>query len=251
MDIYEEVDLFYTAFSGEKRIIGQSEEGRNLYAFRIGQGGPLILSQSAIHGREWITAKLSLAHLQRGLMEGSAWIVPLVNPDGAVLSQTRFPLWKANAKGVDLNVNFPAKWGMGKENVRIAGSADYIGDFPLCARESSALAAFTRQISPVATLSWHTKGEEIYWYFGQTGRQRARDKRLAEMISKKTGYALRYTPGSTGGYKDWCIAELGIPSFTIEVGADRLPHPIAEATEIISRCIDVPDILVQGIKEQV
>ena len=34
------------------------------------------------------------------------------------------------------------------------------------------------------------------------------------------------TPYSAGGYKDWCIENLKIPAITIEVGDDRLSHPI-------------------------
>ena len=74
----------------------------------------------------------------------------------------------------------------------------------------------------------YTKGEEIYWYFYQSMRTCSRDKRLAQVLSETTGYPLGDARGSAGGYKDWCIQALGIPAFTIEVGADDLPHPIQE-----------------------
>ena len=91
-----------------------------------------------------------------------------------------------------------------------------------------ALKVFTEEIRPDYTVSYHTKGEEIYWRFFQEGNKEKRDRRLAEILSKTTGYSLKEAEGSVGGYKDWCVETLGIPSFTIEAGLDDLPHPIGE-----------------------
>ena len=38
-----------------------------------------------------------------------------------------FSLWKANARGVDINVNFDADWGEGRYNLTYPSSANYIG----------------------------------------------------------------------------------------------------------------------------
>ena len=51
---------------------------------------------------------------------------------------------------------------------------------------------------------------------------------LALSIADTTGYAIKSTPNSAGGYKDWCIQKLKIPALTIEVGKDSLSHPIKE-----------------------
>ena len=77
-------------------------------------------------------------------------------------------------------------------------------------------------------MSYHTKGEEIYWYFHQSLHTCPRDKGLATALSVATGYPLAYAKGSAGGYKDWCIKKLGIPAFTIEAGAERFSHPLGE-----------------------
>lgn len=143
----------------------------------------------------------------------------------AINGNSDFSLWKANADGVDLNVNFDARWGEGRENGFYKSSQNYIGKYPFSARETRALANFTKRIKPCATISYHLKGEEIYWEFGQTSHRRYRDKRYAEAIAKYTGYKAVTPQGSVGGYKDWCIQELKIPSFTIEVGNDKFPHP--------------------------
>lgn len=250
MDIYEKTRRFYERVSTEKTVIGKSLFGRNIYAIKIGNGSPVGLAQYAMHGREFITTELAFAQSAYGLDRGSFWVIPLVNPDGALLSQIGldsvenatdrerllrwnngkkdFSLWKANGRGVDLNVNFPARWGTGIKNVRFAGAENYIGKEPFSELETQALKNFTERIKPDYTISYHTKGEEIYWHFHQSTHTYPRDKRLAKVLSLSTGYPLAYAKGSVGGYKDWCIDALKIPSFTIEVGLDSLPHPIRE-----------------------
>lgn len=245
MNVYEEVERFYESYRGEKSIIGDSCEGRKLFAFFVGKHeAPVGISQYAMHAREWASAFLALHHIHRGVARGGVWVLPLVNPDGALLSEIGiesvsgerqpllrkmggdFRLFKCNAEGVDLNNNFDARWGMGRGNVRRPAPQGYIGAFPHSAPESRALVDFTKKIMPAFTLSWHTKGEEIYWKFSQTGRRAFRDKKLAKILSKSTGYPLRETPFSAGGYKDWCIEKLQIPAFTLEVGSDALTHPL-------------------------
>ena len=267
MDIYQKATKFYQAFQGDKRIIGKSIFARKIYAVKVGDGFPVGIAQYAIHGREFITAELAFLHARVGVFQGSLWIVPLVNPDGALLSEIGlssvsnekaqkrllslnaenkdFSLWKANARGVDLNVNFPVRWGQGNKNVRIAGSENYIGTKPLSEPESRALRGFTERIKPDYTVSYHTKGEEIYWYFSQDEARRTRDEELALSLSKATGYPLKMSPGSVGGYKDWCIDCLKIPSFTIEVGKDAFTHPLGmdALADFIEKNIDVLDVL--------
>ena len=247
MDIYQKTTNFYQSFQGEKTVIGKSLLGRHIYAVKIGEGRPTGIAQYAIHGREFIVTELAFLHANIGVKKGSFWIIPLVNPDGALLSEVGlgsvseekhkqwlltlngkadFSLWKANARGVDLNVNFPAKWGKGVKNIKTAGAENYIGKKPFSEPESFALKSFTQKIKPDYTVSYHTKGEEIYWYFHQSKANCFRDEKMALALSKTTGYPLKLAKGSVGGYKDWCIRRFKIPSFTIEAGADTLRHPI-------------------------
>ncbi len=247
MDIYEEVSAFFGGYRGEKRVIGKSADGRNLYAIKIGSGKPCGIAQYAIHAREWITALLGLEHARRGGVKGSVWLLPLTDPDGALLTIAGlssvkdaarrnflrnanggedFSLWKANINAVDLNVNFDACWGMGKQNVFAPAPANFVGERPFSEPETRALRDFTLEIMPQYTVSWHTKGEEIYWRFRQPVFRAARDKKLALALSAATGYPLKEAKGSVGGYKDWCIRTLKIPAFTVEAGRDDFKHPL-------------------------
>ncbi len=219
--IYDEVARCYKRYKNRKCVIGYSFRGREIFAFHVGDPfGRQYVAAYAIHGREWITARLAMRHISHPTGEGG-WIIPLANPDGAYISQTSRPMWKANARGVDLNVNFDALWGTGRLNTNVRGAENCIGDRPFSERESYALAQFTRKVKPYVAFAFHTKGEEIYWQFDGGG-----DERGARLLAAATGYAVKQIRGSAGGYKDWCIKELGIPAYTIECGSDSLAHPI-------------------------
>ncbi len=249
MDVYSLVSRFYNNTRFSKRIIGKSACNRNICAVKIGGGYPVGIAQYALHGREYVTSMLALIHAQIGVYKGTLWVLPLTNPDGALLSQCGiesvedktlknrlislnrsedFSLWKANARGVDLNVNFDAEWGKGIKNTRVAGAENYVGERPFSELESRALARFTRQINPDYTISYHTKGEEIYRLFAYSLHTCPLENRLANCLSQTTGYPLKVAQGSVGGYKDWCIQALHIPSFTVEVGKEKYAHPLGE-----------------------
>ncbi len=268
MDAVERVYSFYESFAGEKCILGRSVCGQPIVAIHVGQSGyPQLLLQYAIHAREWVTSLLALEHAARGLSCGGAWILPLVNPDGAALclrgesflcaiSKRRASLirrigrgdfrdWKANANAVDLNVNFDADWGTGQKNVRFPAPENYIGECAFSEPETRALRDFTLRVRPSATVSYHTKGGEIYWEYGQRGAALERDGRIAALLAAQTGYRARRITGSAGGYKDWCIQALNIPSFTIEAGSDAFSHPLNEAAlpALLAENVRVPALL--------
>lgn len=230
MSVFFDLETFYTDFNGEKGVIGNSEEGRNIYCFTVRKSDyPVVIIQYAMHAREYITTYLALKQIEdfAGFgKRGTVHFIPMLNPDGVYRVINGDKLYKANALGVDLNVNFPAKWGSGASNVKTRGKQNYIGEFPLSAKESRMLADFTLAVLPSATISYHSKGEEIYWYFNQGKKERERDYIFASEVSRQTGYPLKFTPNSAGGYKDWCIESLKIPALTIEVGEDYLSHPI-------------------------
>lgn len=262
VNVYQDIEAFYRGYRGEKRIIGKSAEGRDLFALLVGtHTRPVGIATYAMHAREWVTAYLAMQHVRRGLVTGAVWVVPLVNPDGALLVQegaeavrgeererlcvmnggTDFSLWKANARGVDLNVNWDARWGTGAQNVRFPAPANYIGPAPCSEPETRALRDFTLQVRPDFTLSYHTKGEVVYWHFHQPPLRARRDRRLAQVVSRVTGYPLAEARGSAGGYKDWCVEKLKIPAFTVEAGRDELSHPLGlrALPDILEKNLDV------------
>ncbi len=249
---------------------GKSVLGKNILATHVGSyDGTQILIQGGIHAREYISSLLMIEQARYlnatgAVTRGGIYFIFLTNPDGAeivldgidsvpcditkqYLSLANggfdFSQYKANINLVDLNTNFDADWGTGGQNVRCPSTEDFIGFYPNSEREVVSLIDFTRQVKPSLTISYHSKGEVIFYGFpGQSEQDLVRDRTIGEALSSTTGYPLILTENSAGGYKDWCIRTLGIPSYTIEVGRESLEHPITDEylPEIFEQNKDVP-----------
>ncbi len=232
--------------------IGKTHLGEDIYAVHIGRyGTKQIIIQGAIHAREWITIPLITELIKKSKalsLDYGIYFLPCTNPDGVRIAtegvdfikdnKTRdflikinggedFSLYKANARGVDLNTNFDAQWGMGQYNIRLPSIANYIGSCPNSEKETKALVEFSLSVKPSLTISYHSKGRVVYYGFvTQSTAEFSRDKNIAESLAASLTYQPVPTANSAGGYKDWCNEKLKIPSFTIEVGADSLNHPI-------------------------
>ena len=195
------------------------------------------------------------------------YTVPMVDPDGVDLvtgaidpatypylqakamaehyPQIPFPSgWKANLKGVDLNLNYPAGWLQAREikfsqGFTRPGPRDYVGRYPLDQRESRALADFTTGFDPALVLAYHSQGEVIYWQFRDIEVPGAGE--LGEEFARLSGYELANTPyeSSFAGYKDWFIQEFRRPGYTIEVGLGENPLPPEQLDEIYDKNLPI------------
>lgn len=251
-----QVDIGYLSNMGADVLyIGNTVLGRPIPCLHIGDYTPnQILIQGSIHAREHITSQLIIEQIYYALRRygtnfgGGIYFVPMVNIDGVMLAQfgldevpqnrhqflldinqgsTDFSLWKANINAVDLNTNFPARWGTGVQNVFVPSPSDYVGPYPASEPETQALMNITGRVYPQITISYHTKGQEIYWEFYQQEPNRTRDYNIGVGLSNLTTYTLiDGTLGSAGGYKDWCIQNFFIPAYTIETVDASYPYPI-------------------------
>ena len=183
-------------------------------------------------------------------------LVPLANPDGADLvtgaygpgdsfyesakalsgfyPSIPFPSgWKANIRGVDLNLGYPAGW----ENARAIkmqqgytrpGPRDYVGTRPLEAPEDRAMYELTEADGYDRVLAYHTQGGEIYWQY--RGHAPLGSRAIAERFAAASGYTVADAPYESGfaGYKDWFIFAFGKSGFTVEAGRGENPLPIAD-----------------------
>ena len=124
-----------------------------------------------------------------------------------------------------------------------------MGEYPFSEPESKALKNFTEEINPDYTVSYHTKGEEIYWQFNQLNE--VRDFNIANQISKETKYKLLYEdkPNVGSGYKDWFIENYQKPSLTIEVSpyVGERKVPIENYRKIFEENKNVPLIFANEI----
>lgn len=259
---------------------GKSTLGKNILATHVGDySGTQILIQGGIHAREYISTLLMIEqarnlHNTNSVKGGGIYFIFLTNPDGAEIvldgisnlpcnitkqylllannGNMDFSQFKANVNLVDLNTNFDANWGGGSQNLTCPNTENFIGFYPESEREVNSLINFTFQTKPLLTISYHSKGNVIYYGFENQPEQNInRDRIIGEKFSEATGYPLIFTENSTGGYKDWCIEKLTIPSYTFEIGSEELSHPIGEENlpEIYERNKNIPLLALELAKE--
>ena len=271
---------------------GRSVLGRPLWSLTLGQGRRRLLYSAEHHANEWITTPLLLCFAEELaaafavggtvaglsaeelLTEGALCLVPAVNPDGMDLvtgelqtgegyerarriaaAYPRFPFpegWKANLRGVDLNLQYPAGWEQARaikfeQGIVSPAPADYVGPYPLAAPEARALYELTLRFEPVLVQAWHSQGEVIYWRYLDFDPPGA--KAIGERFAAVSGYALEETPYASGfaGYKDFFIQDFDRPGYTIEVGRGVNPLPIADFDGIYRR---IRGILAEGMRAE-
>ena len=189
------------------------------------------------------------------------YCVPLINPDGADLVAGEIPEaapeyiqaaeiaaqfpdipfpsgWKANLRGVDLNLNYPARWEAARrikkaQGVSTPAPRDFAGFSPLDQPETAALAAFTRCIHPELMLALHTQGSVIYPGPDETAPPGSHA--LARAFSEASGYPIEPVPpeSANAGFKDWFLQVFKRPAFTIEAGLGANPLPASQLPEIM------------------
>ena len=158
-----------------------------------------------------------------------------------------FSLWKANAYAVDLNVNFDAGWGTGRQNLTYPSPANYIGTAPGSEPETQALVSVLGKNNYSQVVCYHTKGEVVYWGFGSNFFHYEE----AERYAKKLGYLLLTSEGSAGGLKDYYDTVSQGLGLTVEVGEDIFPHPypVSELDNLVKRHLPSMEILYEnGVK---
>lgn len=222
----------------------------------------LVMKQTAVFLKNLAAGNTYADQTYEELLQNVAiHVVPMINPDGVSISQfgmdgilteavkervreiaaldgsaaegNYLTRWKANGNGVDINRNFDALWES------YAGpshpSCDhYKGESVGCEPESAALIQLTETEMFDRTISYHTQGSVIYWYFAQEGELYDETLDFANCISNITGYPTdaNYEYLDPAGYKDWGICKLGIAGLTVEVGRETSPVPASQFADI-------------------
>jgi g-D-glutamyl-meso-diaminopimelate peptidase len=194
-------------------------------------------------------------------------LIPLVNPDGVDLvngildaddsffTQAKalsefypdipFPSgWKANIRGVDLNLQYPADWEQAKE-IKYAqgftrpGPRDFVGLGPLTEPESLALYQYTLEHNFRLLLALHTQGKVIFWKYKDM--EPAASESIVRAFEAASGYEGEDTPAasSNAGYRDWFIQTYRLPGFTLEAGCCENPLPIKDLFPIFDDCLGI------------
>lgn len=191
--------------------------------------------------------------------------VPMTNPDGITISQfgtdgirsqqlkdaigtcyvmdtaagrtsadpgTYLSKWKANARGVDLNLNFDALW-QDVYSTEFPSYSGYKGTTPGTEPETQAMMnLYNSQYPWKAVIHYHSMGDVIYWDI-LGNKVQPESSELAHLMSAVTGgYRILPSEGG-GGYKDWIqLGSKPVPSVTLETGKIACPMPLSEYATI-------------------
>jgi hypothetical protein len=188
---------------------GRSVEGRRIVAVRRGRAdAPIrLLVSGSTHGTEpaghAIVARLRKMNPPDGVQ---VWTVRTFNPDGAE-SGTR-----QNARGVDLNRNFPYRW-------RSSGRAwdtYYPGPRAASEPETRAQMRLIRRLRPQLTIHYHQALRLVDLTSGA-------DPALVRQYARRTGLPARRLPYYRGTATSWQNRGLGSGSaFVAELRAGAL-----------------------------
>lgn len=197
--------------------IGHSTEGREIHVHRFGEGPRVVLLVGGLHtGAEDNTRVLAeqirdYIGAHPGVVPKSVTllIVPSANPDGSAGGR------HANARGVDLNRNWPASdWAADACHPSTGCRPGLGGEAPLSEPETAALHALITRVRPEVTVVWHAHaplveanevpGAEAYGraYAGAAGY---------DYVDEWTAYRI------TGQLIDALEERLGLRAFDVEL----------------------------------
>lgn len=265
------------------RIVGQSHDDRQIPMMRVGMGMETLICTAGIHGRESINPVLLLrmieeyctAYREYAKIDGldvnqllnkySICFVPLVNPDGYEIALHGFgiiqnPLlrrmcrrrninaqdWKYNARGVDINRNFPSKSYIQQQ----------LHEYPASEQETQMLMRLFQDYETLGYLDFHSRGNIIYYYrqaMSYTYNMHCRH--LAKHLQRASGYALgkkeeEFLSSLNGGNSVHFYSEtIGKPAITVETVEEDASFPLAAAyqNDAYKRVHTLPLILLQEL----
>jgi protein MpaA len=168
--------------------LGKSVNGREINAIELGDPDAKrkILVIGEIHGDERAGTAIVEALARGPEVEGAdVWIIPSLNPDGAA-SRTR-----QNARGVDLNRNFPWRWHRDGE----AFDQQYSGPRVLSEPESRIAHKLILELRPEITIWFHQPLGVVDFAGG--------DRRIERRFARFTGLPARRLARYRGSAASW------------------------------------------------
>jgi DNA-binding protein Fis len=261
------------------QVIGKSVDGRNLYDVIIGNPNAkkTLLVVSNLHAREYMTAQLCMAQIEYYLknyyrsISGTVPVnvfekiavhyVPMANPDGVTISQygiraihkaslrktlrkmpgaNRHRLWKANARGVDLNRNYPVSY---RARYQKRGSEGYTGTHAASEPETKAILSLLRKIRKTSKLkgvvNYHAMGSIAFGGCSKRGNVRKVTTAMYRRAVALTRYgsSAGYNTGkpSIGNFREYVVHKKKIPSITLEIGVRGCPLPSSQFPSVWRR----------------
>ncbi|MFC2157964.1 M14 family metallopeptidase [Acidobacteriota bacterium] len=237
--------------------IGDSLEGRNIYALKISdnvsaeENEPAVMITGCHHAREWISVEVPLLFCQHVVQnyasnlqirqmvnQSEIWVIPIVNPDGLEYSIHYYRYWRKNMRnnadgtyGVDLNRNYGYMWGLDDEgSSSTTNSGVYRGTGPFSEPETQAVRDLFDQRDFQSLISYHSHGRVILYPWGYTRTPSTQETALkalgdgmAAVIQQVNGNTYRVARAGAGLYitngdtTDWVFGVYGKPAYTFEL----------------------------------
>jgi hypothetical protein len=230
-------------------VIGYSGEKRPILALKISDNvdkreteEPTILFNSMHHAREVMSPEIGLDIIEFLLTNYQAndkvknwvnnneiWVLPMLNVDGNNKVWNSDPWWRKNTTGghgVDINRNYPYKWGSCNGSSDSKYSDTYRGESAGSEPETKTMMDFVSKIKPVFSISYHSYSELVIYPFGCEG-SRTPNKEVVEGIGREIGKKVDYEPGTSwellysvdGGDIDWLYAAQQVIPYVLEVNS--------------------------------
>ena len=203
----------------EAFIFGQSVQGRDIRARRLGEGQQLIMLVGGIHGGAEVNTVTLVEALQDHFEDNPGQVlpditllfVPQLNPDGVALG--RVAAGRFNANGVDLNRNWACNW---QEEAFFRDQQVGAGSAPFSEPETLALGALINDLRPAVVLFYHSAADGVF--AGDCGGGGV-SAAMAEVLGQATGYPYGQSFSEyavTGTAPGW-VDSLGIPAADVEL----------------------------------
>jgi protein MpaA len=180
-----------------------------------------VLVVGCIHGNECAgRAILRRLRAMRSPKDLELWMIWSINPDGAAAST------RQNARGVDLNRNFPAGWTSHGE----PGDTYYSGPRPKSEPETRAAMRFIKELRPDITIWYHQAMALV--------TKRTRHSRIPRRYAKLVGLPLRRLeklPGTAGRWQNKRYP--GHVSFVVELPGGKLDKASARTHALAVKAI--------------
>lgn len=232
--------------------IGKGWCKRNIYSLSIGDGESSVLFLADFSDTAGITSEILLTFFERLcvaykndlkisavkirsiLREQKIVIVPITNPDGLEIScsdgenalcykglvqraaDNNFSEWISNARGVEINKNFPYRFSDTKSIMKNSSAFGYKGPFEASELETQAIISFCKDIHPKYTITLSCSGEYISCQCSKCASDCAM---MTQVFKSVSGLPIkRIKPceayGSFGG---WFAKSFSAPSFCFSV----------------------------------
>lgn len=234
---------------------------------------PVLFAMSAVHAREYSTAEL-MTRFAEQLLAGydhdaeATWLLDhhefhlllQANPDGRKRAEAGV-LWRKNENtteaddcspfpsgsnhaGIDLNRNFPWRWGVGTGSSTSACNATFRGPAAASEPETRAVRDYVLSLFPDTRpgdpldpsipadpdtqglfLDVHSYSRLVLWPWGYSGSPGTGNNAALARFGQRLAWFTDYTPqralslyATNGTTIDFAYGELGVPAYTIELG---------------------------------